>query len=120
MGNLYGFSIPPPSRIILFSCFSVIESLVSEHLVFLSGSPSHSIFHLGALLCVDLCVLIDQDRVNVLRLDILLINDRTLSGHYANLKKQGGNHFLQSFCRIERPDTRYGLISMTSSFSTRH
>jgi hypothetical protein len=41
MGKLHGFSIRPQNPNMLFSRFSVIESLVSNHLAPLSGSLSH-------------------------------------------------------------------------------
>jgi hypothetical protein len=56
----------------LFSCFSVIESLVSSHLGYLSGPLSHYLIYYSA--CYSdvrrypyLCVLIGYNGANVLR-----------------------------------------------------
>ena len=56
-----------------FSCLSVKEVLASSHLTALSGLLSYYRAHCsGALRYAYLCVLIDQDSADVLRLDVLL------------------------------------------------
>ena len=56
----------------LFSCFSVKEVLVSSHVTTLSGRLVLRVHYSDVLHYGELCVPIDQDGANVLRLDVLL------------------------------------------------
>ena len=68
-----------------FSRFSVVESLVSIHLAPLSGPLSrYRIYHSDTL---HLCVPVDQDGTNVLRLGMLLI---ILAAFHSNLRRFPG------------------------------
>jgi hypothetical protein len=79
VGKLHDFSIRPASPSMLFSCFSVIESLVSSHVAPLSGPLSHHRIHYSyALRYSYLCALIDRDGADFFRLDMLLINGGTV------------------------------------------
>ena len=74
-----------------FSRFSVVESLVSIHLAPLSGPLSrYRIYYSDTL---HLCVPIDQDGTNVLRLGMLLI---ILVAFHSNLRRfpgeEGASH----------------------------
>jgi hypothetical protein len=117
MCKLHDFSLRP--QIMLFSCFSVKEVLVSSHLAPLSGPVLYYRIHYPDLLCqAYLFVLNDQDGANVPRLDL---NASTVSSSGSVTMRRMDE--IPFYCNQKQPNlrsaglnARHSLVSMTLPF----